>query len=182
MADSYSTNTVEREIWKWNASAQMNLLYERLKGQRYYSYLGASVFNQNAAESGDLNLLTLDQYKGKGGINTDVITAGNSLYVGNFNVFTDGNVYGKFVLIAPFKKLNWFGFSAFFEQRFRKDRQVTNCYLGIPMNFEGKEEQRVNLEMQFIWSNVFNALSAEKNAEANFSIGFKVGIPFETVK
>ncbi|MCU0433293.1 MAG: hypothetical protein MUC87_07565 [Bacteroidia bacterium] len=178
VADTYSAYAFKRETWKWNISAQINILYERVKGQQYYFYLGGAIFNQNSAESGDLELLNIDKYKGNGGINTNVINSGQSLYVGNFNVFEDGNLYLKFVLLSPFRRIDWAGLSFFAEQRFRKNQQVTNLYLGIPLTLEGENDQRINLELQCIWGNVLNAMSAEKNAQDKFTLGFKVGIPF----
>ncbi|MGL5889220.1 MAG: hypothetical protein ACRC3B_05010, partial [Bacteroidia bacterium] len=90
VADNFTTYVVEREQWKAKASIQFNFLYESFRSGRFYWYAGGSVFNNNSAEAGDLELLNIDKYKGKGGVNTSVINAGNSLYVGDFSMFNDG--------------------------------------------------------------------------------------------
>jgi hypothetical protein len=178
VADNYSNYAVEREQWKAKLSVQFNYLYESFRSGRFYWYAGGAIFNNNSAEAGDLELLTIDKYKGNGGNNTSVINSGNSLYVGDFSMFNDGSLYVKFVYYLPKEKAQWIGMSFFAEQRFREQRQVMNIVAGIPMTFAGQGDKRINIELQFRWANVTNALTAAQNDKAKFSMGIKLGLPF----
>jgi hypothetical protein len=176
VAPDFNSFAVEREQWRITISTQFNFLFESLRKGKIYTYLGVGVIHQNSIETNDLKLITLDEYKGLGGRDSSVLNTGSSLYVGQFKRFNDGNAYGKVIYYFP--KYDWIGASFFTEYQFGERGQILNMYAGLPMSFAGKGDSRVNLEVQFRFSNIINTLSSARNDEKKFSMGIKLGIPF----
>lgn len=181
VSETFLSNFSDRRTYPLDLNISKNWIFEwNRSGRLFVSLIGQLAVN-NAAKADQLTKVTLDDYKRLGGDDTlklgKLKTADG--YIGEFSSFL--TPAAKFQVVYFFSNALPFGVSFYGEQNFGVYNPL-NFRFGVPFRINDKSgKPTVNFEIQVRWMDVTGSLDPLKNFNEKISVGFSIGVPFNSI-
>lgn len=179
VAKTIIDNFQDEEVYPWEINLSFNRIWESRTKGRFFLFLSGGAFMNTSVSTGEVDKLTLREYKERGGPDPIQLAelSSNDAYVGSYSSFPTPLLRGQFVWFP--RKWN-VGISLLMEQNFGPYNPM-NGRLGIPIRLNDQDgEATVNFEIQLRASDMTGQIQPEKSFGKKASVGVSVGLPFSS--